>query len=96
MNDNIRAGDFVEVVKWPCCGKFLGHRFVVSKIGRECHRRLRCWCGIVHPIDGDLFVSDETVPQRGDYLVKCFAAWVKKIPPLTEPESTERKEEANA
>lgn len=98
--DNIKVGDFVEVVKWPCCGKWIGHTFIVGAMGITPYPAFICashgrkaGCGHSHLVKGQPFVADSSVPHEQGYLVSCPAAWVKRLPPLSDETEVIRERE---
>lgn len=93
MSGAIKVGDRCEVIKWPCCGKWVNAVMMVSVVGRAA-MNLRCaTCDHVHNILNDKVAIDQSVPQAIGLLVSCPTAWLRKLPPLTEPESTETTRE---
>lgn len=98
----INVGDYVEVVKWPCCGLHVGHKFVVGLADINIGHNFRCkgksgiGCGANHPAYGLPFLADLTAPEHNGRLVSVPAAWCRKLPPLAEPEIIESREEIAA
>lgn len=89
MSDKpIAAGDLVRVVKWPCCGAGLGLYGVVEKIESPGSNQ-QCVCNgccRLHPpmtcalCDGGYFPLE----------------WLKRVPPISEPETVTAEEEIAA
>ena len=84
MSDRpIQVGDLVVVVKWPCCGKFLGHVFQVRTVWGNYNTGRCSLCG---SFVGELW-------SVGDGRFAAWpTAWLKRIPPLSELEG-QRSEE---
>lgn len=92
MSDqNIKVGDRAEVVFWPCCGCELGHSMLVTRIETDKVLHLfdcaECKAVIGPPQLWTLCV-DDTVPENVK-LKTCPIGWLRKLPDLTEPETTE-------
>jgi len=84
MSD-IKVGDLVVIVRPKfCCGddSTIGKIFTVTGFRSEWH----CLCGAQGK---DLCV------MRGDWW-RCHISRVRKIPPLSDPETTETREELTA
>lgn len=70
-NDAIDYGDAVEVVKWPCCGYKLGHKFIVNAMEKPRSGFLRCVkCGAHHE------TSLDALGPSADWNP---VSWLKKI-----------------
>lgn len=92
MSEPIKVGDLVQVIHCCCVGTevAVGHIFVVSRIvipkgGRFTHK-----CG---------FFSTENkaiAEHKNRTLDHAPLSWLKRIPPLSELEGEQRKEEINA
>lgn len=91
MNEPIKPGDLVQVVK-SCCGQALGLIFTVSHFHTD-DKNLRCYdCG--HR-EGAFTEVHATAPF-GDDFDYAPLHWLKRIPPLSELEGEERREELTA
>ena len=85
MSKPIGVGDIVQIIKHPCCGKNIGKTFVVERLLEATSST--CPCGVTHP---ERFHA-VFVPPLIDYW--CFpVAWLRRIDPLSEPESTHTSE----
>lgn len=91
MSDqNIKVGDRCEVVKWPCCGVYLGHTMLITTLfvsGLKCKNGCTK-CGGIIPVSG-VFGEDHTQPENQGLLCSAPVEWLRKLPDLTEPETTE-------
>jgi hypothetical protein len=86
--NTIREGDLFVIVRWPCCCRYIGHVNKVVSIEPPNDCEYHCGaCGAKH---------DPLVSIHGDGFGYVPVAWVKKIPPLSEPSHTERREEIEA
>lgn len=90
MSEPINVGDMVIIVRWPCCGAGLGKIYSVVDLS---------------PSAGPLFVCGsckkqmDTGQERDAQLTTkgwIHLSWLRRIPPLSELESTEHKEETHA
>jgi hypothetical protein len=74
----IKKGDLVMVVRWPCCGIFVGRVFTV--IAMHYHANLTCDnCGSR--------TENETVAESNladGNCVHAHVSWLKKIEPPTD------------
>lgn len=87
MSRPIAVGDLVQIIKWPCCGRYLGEVHTVFAFGNV-DSTFRCnVCN----------AKRETAPSAliGDHKSKGMVvlAWLKRIPPMGELEG-ERTEES--
>ena len=80
----ISVGDLVQVVRWPCCGEFLG---ITYRVGRFENMVCDCKkCGAPMPLTS--FVLEATSPAW------CVPReWLKRIPPLSELEGVKTEED---
>ncbi len=85
MSERIEVGDLVMVVHTHCPHHTLGVPYVVSRLGRG--------CGMCAICKADIGAHDWAASEEG---ITCPLKWLKKIPPLTDPENVERKEELPA
>ena len=83
----IKVGDLVQVVKWPCCGRLLGHVFTVGKLWNVDSPHRCMYCGTDAP-KGIAAVSMESPTDVGG-----MVQWLKRIPPLEELEGQNQKED---
>jgi hypothetical protein len=90
----IKVGDLVAVIRYPCCGAYLG---VIMQVTRLTHtfedyqcEKCRHWHGLNHI---DSAIDDNKVRGTGRHFP---LAWLRKIPPLAELNEVERKEETPA
>lgn len=92
----IKVGDRAEVVKWPCCGKFLGAIVMVTGFYDGSHLLgLRCaHCRKVHQILSGKMAEDHTLPEGTGLLCCCPIEYLRKLPSLAEPETIETHDEA--
>ncbi|MCR4300666.1 MAG: hypothetical protein NUV51_03575 [Sulfuricaulis sp.] len=82
----IKEGDLVQVVRWPCCGVGLGGVFRVVEILSP--NAGHCKCGAPQPF--------EAHPVGAGIPSKRWGApisWLKRIPPLAELDDVQTKEE---
>lgn len=96
---NIQPGDRCEVIKWPCCGYFVESTTLVTAIKKGDRWNLRCTkCGITHRHQAltGAFAEDHTQPSGQDRLCLMPVEWLRKLPPLTEPENIETSEGVTA
>lgn len=91
MSDRIDVGDLVVVVKWPCCGEWIGIIYRVASMEVMPHAQCRT-CGRHH---GKQLVALREKQQDGGVLGVPLA-WLRKLPPLAEPESERTDEEIEA
>ena len=78
MSEPIKAGDLVQVVRWPCCGVYLGRVFRVDFIGEGSSEYLCKKCGGAHGAATAMHAEDAR---------NCFPVpYLKRIPPLSELE----------
>lgn len=88
MSD-IREGDLVMVVRWPCCHRLIGAIFRVLEFSAPLER--------VPPICGYCSAAHQHMACATDDKGYNYPLpWLKKIPPLVEPSHTERREEIEA
>lgn len=81
MSDRpIQVGDMVQVVRWPCCGMRLGAIRTVEKF-RQVSSLKCCGCWAEH--SGMFAYLDNG---------ECPAEWLKRLPPLSELESSKTDE----
>jgi hypothetical protein len=100
MNERIEVGDFVEVYRWPCCGRYVGHKFIVSEL--ETGRRgdifvcgpIPYGCGMHHEYPA--LALDKTVPPDAGMVCCVPAHYLRKLPPLADPETTTTREALTA
>ena len=87
MTDPIKPGDLVIVIRWPCCGAFLGYPMVVDEIRSATHATGIC-------------SECQRAITRMDYVVgdqyRFPLPWVKKCEPGGEHEETRQPEELAA
>ncbi len=95
MASDIKVGDYVEVIAWPCCGAFLGHKFIVSELRAPYRQYFRCntHCYERHESATFTYAMDLTVPGGQKFLVKCPVQWLRKLPPLTDDTEVIREKE---
>lgn len=97
---NIQPGDRAEVIKWPCCGKFLWRKLLVTRLEQPPVGLIGiyvCDCGVRHFNGHFILAIDETLPKKIPNLLVCAPVeWLRKLPPLTEPETIETTEEVTA
>ena len=86
MSKEIRVGDLVQVVRWPCCGARVGHVDEVMDLDSYKLASTCMYCGRVdkHP------VLPIVITRRGWIWP---LEWVKRIPPLSELEGQRTEEE---
>ena len=85
MSD-IKVGDLVVVVRWPCCGHYLGSVMRVEFFSQMSEDASCTQCGAKHGAKrcaGD---------AKNDFPVE----WLKRIPPLEELEGEKREEKEPA
>lgn len=91
MSEPIRVGDLVQIVKpMPCCGrlgKHYGDTFTVSEIITTRFVNACAYCGA-------RYAGTYAVDPADDLAAEVRR--LKRIPPLSELESTETKEELPA
>jgi hypothetical protein len=86
----IKQGDLVCVVRHPCCGAYVGLIYRVEEIQPNDGKLVSCaLCGGRHP-DEPLALREGAIEGK---LCRAPLSWLKKIPPLSEPSHTERREE---
>ena len=89
MSD-IKAGDLVMVVRWPCCGHGLGAIFQVKSVFTYPRGArpicVRCWTVHDHEPVADALYPFHLAP----------ISWLKKIDPPAESERAEHREEIAA
>lgn len=100
MNERIRLGDLVRVVRWPCCGRFVGTIFKVTDMGVfpdsiQCGPR-GGGCMTEHAVSMQAWACDDSIPDGTGRCKVAPVAWLKRIPPLSELESTETNESVPA
>lgn len=89
MSEPIKAGDLIQVVR-SCCGVFVGHVWIVEKVGPLRANVLECnACNFSSNSPGLLAFNDHWQPGTAWVLP---VAWLKRIPPLSELE-VERRDE---
>ena len=89
MSD-IRVGDLVMVVRWPCCGGGLGHIMRVVSIFDDREKYIRAHCSICG-------VSDRLgLTAYGDDGWRVPVNRLKRIDPPAEDERIETNEEITA
>lgn len=92
MDKPISVGDLVMVVRHPCCGAAIGLIFKVIDIVNVPYAKLHCGiagCDHLFPYLGPVaYNENKTAPYCAPI------AWLKRIPPLSEPEQI--TEEATA
>lgn len=85
----IQAGDLVYIAVWPCCQRFLGETGTVTGFLTDSYR----FCVVCHqPFDTDKFAR---VELAGDWGLAPINR-LRRIPPLSELESTQTREELPA
>lgn len=80
MDERIAVGDLVQIVRWECCGRFLGRIFTVGEFFHHGPWRADGRCGALHRVP-TLAVDDKRY-------MSAPVEWLKKIPPLNEPAET--------
>jgi len=80
----IQVGDLVQVVRWPCCGRYLGNIFKVEEISSS-DSALCFECGARSGPSG--FYAAPEKYNRG-----APVSWLKRIPPLEELEGQRTEE----
>jgi len=88
-DQTINPGDLVYVAR-DCCGHWLGRIFTVGHAaGREAH----CdYCRLL--VQEPLVVNAEFLQRPGMYCAPL--SWLRRIPPLSELENIDNKEEIPA
>lgn len=86
----IKAGDLVVIVRWPCCGHRLGNVFRVESILSE-YQFFHCDnCGAREQFH-------EAIAWNGEPGgVAARLSWLRRIPPLSELTDETRREEITA
>ena len=88
MSEPIKAGDLVQIVRWPCCGAGVGFVFVVHKLTAIGEFDLACSrCNAPHPASKFALSAGSIASRLGAPL-----PWLKRIDPLPESEREEREE----
>lgn len=82
----IQVGDLVQVVRFPCCscGGNLDAIFKIDEIRRN--DLFKCTCH--YSLGGD-YGPVAAIPNR----IAAPVAWLRRIPPLSELDSTDTKED---
>lgn len=90
MSETIKVGDLVQIVRWSCCGAYLGAIFRVVEVDSYGMppRCRQCGADIQH----------KTFAFEGSGIAFWAAplSWLKRIPPLDELEGEKRREELHA
>jgi len=88
MKDEIRVGDLVMVVRWPCCHARVGVVYIVSELTMQTGTG---WCGYCKAVrEGCITASDATL----EHIVPVD--WLKRIDPPALVESTPTSEKVEA
>lgn len=83
MPNSISVGDLVYVARWPCCPGRLGYHFTVTATTIPIEQYGRCGhCHAQH--------SRAPVALDEHYIVFPLE-WLRKVPPMTEPERVEEE-----
>lgn len=91
MSDRpIQVGDLVQIVRWPCCGEFLGVVFVVGEIFRhKSHPQCTACKQTIH--EATLCLEGNSAPNKDKLCAP--KPWLKRIPPLEELEGQKSQED---
>ena len=90
MSERIAVGDLVQVVRWPCCGRYLGEIHGVFGFGTLDATYACNGCNAKRDVSPAARIGD----AKSSGLVPL--EWLKRIPPLSELEGEKNKEELTA
>lgn len=92
MDEPIKVGDLVAIVRCCCTGYLDGHSvFVVARIEMLPLAVTPFFCSIC-----DSEIQSEPFATEDPATYGCPVSWLKRIPPLDELEGEQRREEITA
>lgn len=86
MSERIAVGDLVQIVRWPCCGRYLGEIHGVRGFGQLSATYACNGCCAKRAVVPAALIGD----AKSSGLVPL--AWLKRIPPLSELEGVRTEE----
>lgn len=94
MSEQIKVGDLVQVVKWPCCGSHLGRIFKVGAMWNGVSDVNGCWqCSFIQSAGSPVIAGEGSRDSDG---FRAKIEYLKRIPPLDELERVSEREELTA
>lgn len=90
-NAPIQEGDLVQIVRWPCCGSFIGEIYTVYGFGSRGRKERMCIkCDVFMP--AGTFADIGSNPSIANRHGMVPLTWLKRIPPLSELEGVKTDE----